>query len=131
MYAADMLGALGLPEDLIDEVRGMLGAQADDLESAKPSHLGAVFGGSAQGGQLNYHADLARQHVAEAVLEMAAGLRGFQQDLGAHRARMGDTDVQNAVDLRRIEDAAAAVVSTTSATDTQRSLPSSEDGEAR
>lgn len=130
MYAVDMLGVLGLPEDLIEEVRGMLGAQADDLESAKPSHLGAVFGGSAQGGQLNYHANLARQHVAEAVLEMAAGLRGFQQDLGAHHARMGDTDVQNAVDMRRIEDAAECVAPTSFATNTQCALPTSADGQA-
>ena len=109
MYAADMLGMLGLPEDLIDEVCRMLAARAEELEGARPSPIGDVFGGSAQGGLLSHHASVARDHVADAVLQMAAGLRGFRDELGSHVARMDYVDTQNALDLARIGEAAARV----------------------
>jgi hypothetical protein len=102
MLAVDMLQELGLPEDLIEDVRGMLGDLSGQLEAAMPGSIGAVFGGSDAGGLLSHHASLARQHVAEAVVQMADGLRGFRDELGGHVERMGGTDVQNAVDLGRI-----------------------------
>ena len=102
MFAVDMLTELGLPDDLIEDVRGMLGDFSADLEAAKPGAIGAVFGGSDQGGQLSHHASIARRHVAEAVLQMAEGLRGFRQELGGHAERMGGADLQNAVDFGRI-----------------------------
>jgi hypothetical protein len=102
MFAVDMLQELGLPEDLIEDVRGMLSDLSGQLEAAKPGTIGAVFGGSDAGGQLTHHASLARQHVAEAVVQMAEGLRGFRDELGGHAERMGGTDGQNAVDLNRI-----------------------------
>ena len=40
---------------------------------------------------------------------MAAGLRGFNTELGAHQGRMGDTDAQNGVDMKRIEESAACI----------------------
>lgn len=130
MYAVDMLGTLGVPEDLIEQVRGMLDSRADELEGAKPSPIGAVFGGSAQGQLLTHHAGLARQHVAEAVLQMAAGLRGYGSELEQHRVRMGDTDVQNGVDLTRIEIATTCVAAPTLESNQQCTLPTSEDGGA-
>ena len=87
----------------------MLASQADGLEEATPSPVGAVFGASAQGQQLNHHADLARQHVAEAVLQMAAGLRGYGHELGSHVVRMDDTDTRNAIDLSRLAEATSCV----------------------
>jgi hypothetical protein len=125
MYAADMLGSLGMPEDLIEEVRGMLASRASELEGAEPSPIGEVFGGSAQGALLNHHAALARRHVADAVLEMAAGMRGYRAELGLHRARMDSADAQSAVDLRRIEKAAACVAPASFATDDACTLPTS------
>lgn len=109
MYAADMLTELGLPEDLIEEVRGMLGELSVQLEAAKPGTIGNVFGGSEQGGELSHHAAIARRHVAEAVVQMAAGLNGLGAELGAHADRMGGTDVQNAVDLNRLNSYASCV----------------------
>lgn len=128
MYAVDMLGALGLPEQLIEEVRGMLAVRAAALEGAEPSPIGDVFGGSAQGAILGRHASLAQQHVAEAVLEMAAGLRGYRDELDAHQARMDHTDAQSATDLRRLEQATACVAPTSFATNDACTLPTSTSG---
>lgn len=125
MHAVDMLGTLGLPDDLIEEVRGMLASRATALEAAEPSPIGDVFGGSAQGAILGRHASLAQRHVAEAVLEMVAGLRGYRDELGAHQARMGDTDTQGAADLRRIEQATACVAATSFAANDACALPTS------
>lgn len=125
MYAVDMLGELGLPEHLIDEVRGMLAVRAAALEGAEPSPIGEVFGGSEQGAMLAHHASLAQQHVAEAVLEMAAGLRGYRDELGAHQARMDQTDTQSASDLRRLEQATACVAPSSFATNDECTLPTS------
>lgn len=121
-----MLETLGLPEDLIADVRSMLNERAELLEASKPSPIGEVFGGSPAGAQLSHHAALARQHVADAVLQMAAGLRGFREELGSHEARMDYTDTQSAADLKRIEEAAACVAPSDFSTNTRCPLPTSE-----
>lgn len=125
MQALEMLETLGLPEDLIADVRSMLNERAEVLEASKPSPIGEVFGGSPAGAQLSHHAALARQHVADAVLQMAAGLRGFRDELGSHEARMDYTDTQSAADLKKIEEAAACVAPTDFSTNTQCTLPTS------
>ena len=125
MQALEMLETLGLPQDLIADVRSMLNERAEALEAVKPTPIGAVFGGSPAGSQLNHHAALAREHVAEAVLQMAAGLRGFREELGSHEARMDYTDTQSAVDLKRIEDAASCVAPTDFSTNNQCTNPAS------
>lgn len=127
MQALEMLETLGLPDDLIADVRSMLNERAEALEAAKPTPIGAVFGGSSAGGELSHHASLARQHVADAVLQMAAGLRGFREELGSHEARMDYTDTQNSVDLKKIEAAAACVAPTNFSTNTQCTLPTGGD----
>lgn len=127
MQALEMLETLGLPDDLIADVRSMLNERAEALESAKPTPIGAVFGGSPAGGELSHHAALARQHVADAVLQMAAGLRGFREELGSHETRMDYTDTQNAVDLKKIEEAASCVAPTDFSTNTQCTLPTGGD----
>jgi hypothetical protein len=109
MYAVDMLGALGLPEGLIEEVRGMLATRAEELEGSKPSEIGDVFGGSGEGAMLGHHAAIARSHVADAVLQMADGLRGYSAELAGHVDRMTGTDAQSAVDLTRLEASTSCV----------------------
>ena len=130
MYAVDMLQTLGLPDDLIEDVKGMLSTSAESLEESKPqSPSSGVFGGSPSGGELGHHAALARQHVASAVLQMAAGLRGFQTELGAHQGRMGETDASNGVDMKRIEESAACVSAPTFASNDSCAAPTSEPSE--
>ncbi|WP_243056845.1 hypothetical protein [Nocardioides sp. SR21] len=123
MQALEMLETLGLPEDLIADVRSMLNERAEALEAVKPTPIGEVFGGSPAGSQLSHHAALARQHVADAVLQMAAGLRGFREELGSHEARMDYTDTQSAVDLKKIEEAAACVAPADFSANNQCTLP--------
>lgn len=127
MLALDMLQTLGLPDDLIEDVRGMLDTRAEALEGAKPTPIGEVFGDSPAGAELSHHAALARQHVADAVLQMAAGLRGFREELGTHQARMDHTDTQSSQDLRRIEAATSCVAPTSFATNDACTLPTGGD----
>ena len=127
MLAVDMLHTLGLPDDLIEDVKGMLSTSAESLEESRPqSPSSGVFGGSASGGELGHHAALARQHVAQAVLQMAAGLRGFKTELGAHQGRMGETDISNGVDLKRIEESAVCVSAPTFGTNNSCAAPTAE-----
>lgn len=130
MYAVDMLQAMGLPESLIEDVRGMLGEQAAALEEAKPSEIGAVFGGSDQGAQLGHHAAVARQHVAESVIQMAEGLRGFSVELAGHVDRVTGTDTQSAVDLKRIDGYASCVAAPDFTTNSSCSAPTSTEKDA-
>jgi hypothetical protein len=125
MQALEMLETLGLPEDLIADVRSMLNSRAEALEASKPTPIGEVFGGSPAGAQLSHHAALAREHVADAVLQMAAGLRGFREELGSHETRMDYTDTQSALDMKKIEEAAACVAPTDFASNNQCTLPTS------
>jgi hypothetical protein len=105
----DMLGELGLPEDLIEDVRGMLARNADDLEANNVHPIGAVFGGSDAGGLLSHHSSVAQQHVARAVLQMAAGLRGYRSNLEDFATDLDDTDASSATALHSLATSTACV----------------------
>jgi hypothetical protein len=128
MYALDMLGELGLPEDLIEDVRGMLGRNAEDLESNNVGPIGAVFGGSDAGGQLSHHSSVAQQHVAKAVLQMAAGLRGYRDNLAGFVDDLGDTDVSNATALNGLATSTACVAAPSFHTNNACPAPTSSAG---
>lgn len=123
MEALDMLGVLQLPEDLIEDVRGMLGQKAKDLEHNNVSPIGAVFGGSDAGALLSHHSSVAQQHVAEAVLQMAAGLRGYRDNLAEFVDDLGDTDASNAVALNGLAESTACVAAPNFETNNQCALP--------
>ena len=123
MQALDMLGELGLPEDLIEDVRGMLGRNADDLEDNNVKPVGAVFGGSETGALLSHHTSVAQQHVARAVLQMAAGLRGYRDNLAGFVDDLGGTDVSNATAINGITNATTCVGSSGFQTNTSCTLP--------
>ncbi|GAA1142309.1 hypothetical protein [Nocardioides aquiterrae] len=129
MEALDMLGVLQLPEDLIDEVRGMLGRNADELEQNNVNPIGAVFGGSEAGAQLGHHSSVAQQHVAKAVLQMAAGLRGYRDNLSSFTDNMVDTDVSNATALNGIAESTSCVAAPSFETNNSCSLPLSTEGD--
>jgi hypothetical protein len=129
MYAVDMLGELGLPEDLIEDVRGMLGRNAEDLESNNVGPIGDVFGGSDAGGQLTHHSSVAQQHVAKAVLQMAAGLRGYRENLAGFADDVSDTDVSNATALNNIAASTACVAAPSFETNDACTLPVSAEGD--
>jgi hypothetical protein len=124
MGPVEMLDVLGLPEDLIERVRTMLAGSADDLESGKPKPIStSLFGGSEAGGQLGHHSSVAQQHVADAVNQMAAGLRGYRDNLSGFVDDMGDTDVSNAVALNTIAQSTACVAAPSFETNNSCTLP--------
>ncbi|HEU5036950.1 MAG TPA: hypothetical protein VFT70_08090 [Nocardioides sp.] len=123
MQALDMLGELGLPEDLIEDVRGMLGRNAEDLENNNVGPIGDVFGGSETGALLHHHSSVAQQHVAKAVLQMAAGLRGYRDNLSGYVDDMGGTDVANAVALNGLAESTACVAAPNLETNSSCNLP--------
>jgi hypothetical protein len=123
MYPMDMLGELGLPEDLIEDVRGMLGRNADDLETHNVKPIGAVFGGSDAGGLLGHHSSVAQQHVAKAVLQMAAGLRGYRENLADFATDLDDTDASSATALNNLATSTSCVAAPSFATNDTCTLP--------
>ncbi|WP_395656940.1 hypothetical protein [Nocardioides sp.] len=127
MYALDMLGELGLPEDLIDDVRGMLGKRADDLEDNNVGPIGAVFGGSDAGGQLSHHSGVAQQKVSHAVLQMAAGLRGYRENLAGFVDDLGETDASSATALSNLATSTACVAAPSFETNSACTLPTEGD----
>lgn len=127
MYALDMLGELGLPEDLIEDVRGMLGRNADDLETNNVGPIGAVFGGSDAGALLSHHSSVAQAHVATSVLQMAAGLRGYRDNLAGFVDDLGETDAANATALSNLATSTACVAAPSFETNQACSLPTAGD----
>ena len=129
MGPVDMLGILGLPEDLIDQVRTMLAGGAHDLESGnvKPIDQG-LFGGSDRGALLGHHASTAQQHVAEAVLQMAAGLRGYRDNLAGFVDDLGDTDAANASVLNGLATSTSCVAAPNFETNDVCTLPTATAG---
>lgn len=126
MYALDMLGELGLPEDLIEDVRSMLGRNADDLETNNVGPIGAVFGGSDSGALLGHHSSVAQQHVARAVVQMAAGLRGYRDNLAGFVDDLGDRDHQSAAELSGLAQSTACVAAPDFGTNAACTLPTSQ-----
>lgn len=131
MYDVDMGAAavaaaqeLNLPSDLIEEIRQMLGRNADDLEHHNVQPIAeSVFGGSERGGELGYHSSVAQQHVARAVLQMAAGLRGYRENLGRFSDDLGDTDVERATVMQGLQESTVCVAAPTFETNNACTLP--------
>lgn len=126
MGAVDMLGVLGLPEDLIEDVRSMLAGSAHDLEAGNVQPISpGVFGGSEAGGMLGHHSSVAQQHVADAVRQMAAGLRGYRDNLAGFVDGLADTDASSATTLNGLATSAACVAAPDFRTTSACTVPTS------
>jgi hypothetical protein len=100
MGPLEVLTILGLPESLVQSCREMLEENATSLHHGKPPNVGAaVFGGSDTGQLLEHHTSVAHQHVADALHEMVAGLRGYAENLDGFAKALTETDEQAAADL--------------------------------
>jgi hypothetical protein len=129
MGPVQVLDELGLPEDLIEEVRTMLAGSAQDLEKGNVKPISqAVFGGSDAGAQLGHHSSVAQQHVADAVLKMAAGLRGYRDNLAGFVDDLGDTDASNAVALNGLAESTACVAAPDFGSNDSCTLPTRTEG---
>jgi hypothetical protein len=100
MGPLDVLTILGLPEALVKSCRDMLEENALSIHDGKPSNVGgAVFGPSPSGQLLEHDTSVAHQHVADALQQMVAGLRGYADNLDAFAKNVTETDLQAAADL--------------------------------
>lgn len=100
MGPLEVLTILGLPDALVKSCREMLEENAVSIHDGKPSNVAsAVFGGSSQGQLLEHHTSVAHQHVADALRDMVAGLRGYAENLDGFATALTETDEQAAADL--------------------------------
>jgi len=99
MLALDVLTTLGLPEDLISQVRDILQEQAGSVGKAAPPELRGLYGGSPKGAAFDHHTAIAHKHVVEALEQMVQGLNGYADNLGGFVKDLSERDQQVATDL--------------------------------
>ena len=100
MGPLEVLTILGLPEALVSSCRDMLEENASSIHDGKPTNVAAgVFGGSDAGQLMEHHTTIAHRHVADALQEMVAGLRGYAENLNGFAKDVSETDLQAAADL--------------------------------
>jgi len=99
MQALDVLTALGLPEELINQCRDILQEQAGAVGKAAPPELSGLYGGSANGATFDHHTAIAHKHVVEALNQMVLGLQGFADNLDGFARDLQERDHQAAADL--------------------------------
>ena len=111
MQALDVLTALGLPEELINQCRDILQEHAGAVGKAAPGELTGVYGGSAKGAMFDHHTAIAHKHVVEALDQMVLGLQGFADNLDGFAKDLHERDQQSAADLTPSRKSALADVS--------------------
>jgi hypothetical protein len=99
MLALDVLTALGLPEELINQCRDILQEHAGAVGKAAPPELSGLYGGSAKGAMFDHHTAIAHKHVIEALDQMVLGLQGFADNLDGFAKDLHEHDEQAAADL--------------------------------
>lgn len=99
MQPMEVLTMLGMPDHLVESCRGILDQHAGDLRKSRPPTTSGAFGGSTPGAQLDHHASIAHEHVADALNQMAEGLRGYAEKLHEFRTNLTESDQQAAADL--------------------------------
>jgi len=99
MQALDVLTALGLPEELINQCRDILNEQAGAVGKAAPPELTGLYGGSAKGAMFDHHTAIAHKHVIEALDQMVLGLQGYADNLDGFAKDLHERDLQSAADL--------------------------------
>ena len=99
MQALDVLTALGVPDDLITQVRDILQEQASSVGKAVPAELRGLYGGSAKGAAFDHHTAIAHAHVVDALDKMVLGLNGYADNLGGFAKDLNERDQQVAADL--------------------------------
>jgi hypothetical protein len=98
--AMTIMKVLELPEDIVNKCMSILHEQAGDLHKSRPGTVGAgAFGGATSGHDLEHHAGVAHQHVAEAIAEMVAGLQGYADNLEGFAKDLHERDFEAAGEL--------------------------------
>ena len=86
-YVDEFLGSIGVDDDTITKIMQYLDEYAEALHSGRLRQVPeSAFGGSPAGSELGSNATLAHQHVAQAITELVAGIKGFSDNL--HQAKV-------------------------------------------
>lgn len=99
MQALDVLTALGLPEELINQCRDILQEHAGAVGKSAPPELTGLYGGSAKGAMFDHHTAIAHRHVIEALEQMVRGLQGFADNLDGFAKDLHEHDQEAAASL--------------------------------
>ncbi|WP_232677698.1 hypothetical protein [Nocardioides sp. R-C-SC26] len=131
--AEQALRQLQVREDHIRAIVKLLQSGQDNLTGSEPVDVSKpAFGASDTGQRLALNTSVAHRKVQEAIVEMIAGLRGFEENVHEFHASVLDTDANAGADLNntaaRVEsvtpmsDASACVEGTDFATPTACNL---------
>jgi hypothetical protein len=99
-----LLDELGLPPDVLAQIKKMLALSQDGLSRSKPVDLdSAVFGDSWSGGALGGNTSIAHKHVVQAIQDMVTGLSGYQENVERFETGVRRADEDSHTDFTRIE----------------------------
>jgi hypothetical protein len=98
------LDELGLPPDVLAQIKKMLATSQDGLSQSKPVDLdSSVFGDSWSGGALGGNTSIAHKHVVQAIQDMVTGLSGYQENVERFETGVRRADEDSHTDFTRIE----------------------------
>ena len=98
---ADDLRTIGLSEQLVTDVVTFLDSRAGELQGARPDGVaGAAFGSSPASRGCSSAAGAAHQKVYQAMTDMVAGLRGYQDSLHDMAKKTWDVDTTTEAEIK-------------------------------
>ena len=101
MLLADELRTIGLSEQLVTDVVTFLDSRTTDLHDALPDQVGkGAFGTSPASTNCSSDAAAARDKVYEALNDMMAGLRGYQESLHDMAKQTWDVDTSTEAEIK-------------------------------
>lgn len=127
----ESIGEIIYDEAILAEIKTVLQASAEDLESGKdlPDPTQVSYGGSDASARLAANAALARQTVVDAITDMAIGLQGYRTVVDDFHAKTEEVTASSVADTRQIELATDCVGGSDYRTPTQCELPSTTGGD--
>ena len=101
MLLADDLRTIGLSEQLVTSVVTFLNSRTTDLHDALPHDVGrTAFGTSPASTNCSSDAAAARDKVQEAINDMLAGLKGYQDTLQDMAKQTWDVDTSTEAEIK-------------------------------
>ena len=101
MLLADELRTIGLSEKLVTDVVSFLNFRATDLQGARPDRVGhGAFGSSPASSNCSSDAAAAHDKVYNAITDMVAGLKGYQESLHDMAKQTWDVDTTTEAEIK-------------------------------
>lgn len=102
MYLDTFLGAIGVDESVVADIRSSLNGFADEIGAAKLPLAGG-FGGSTPGHRMTTETNQAQEFIVSAMQELADGLREFGINLELWQDDMSYTDDDAAAQIQSLQ----------------------------